>query len=65
MPKRYTDEYFENKQEQAQIAQALYAAIPENVQYYNLIFVLSGMIETMLGYAFKDEIFTHKADNKS
>ena len=59
---KYTPEYFGNRAEQARIASALYAAIPDGVEYYNLVIALSQMINTMLDKAFNDEIFHHKTN---
>ena len=63
MIRKLTDEYFENKREQARISLAILEAIPEDVFYHNLIFVLSGLLQRMVEGAYSEDVFSasHKA----
>jgi hypothetical protein len=52
----YTDEYFKNQTEQAKIKQALTAAIPRGVTYYNLVMSLTQLLQEWMRLAFQDEV---------
>lgn len=51
-------QYFDNKIEQARIKEAVLMAIPDNVNYYNLIISFAEMLARFTEHAFRDEVFT-------
>jgi len=52
------DSYFKNRQEQYKIELALTSAIPEDVYYYNLIVVLSSMLNRSIKEMIRDDAKT-------
>lgn len=58
----YTEEYFQNKQEQAKIKIAINTAVPVGVHYHNLIIAMSELLKTYVEEAYKDEVFSKPVD---
>ncbi len=52
-----TQEYFDNKKEQAEIALAISRAIPVGVKFYNLLIVFTEMTARYAAMAFKEEVY--------
>ncbi len=52
-----SQEYFDNKKEQAEINLAIIDAIPEDVKFYNILIVLTEMTARYAAMAFKEEIY--------
>lgn len=59
-----TQEYFKNKQEQAEIAIAVSKVIPKNVRYYNLLIVFAEMTARFTNDAFKEAIYGQTDDEE-
>lgn len=55
-PRTYTKHYFDNQAQKAEIKQALTAAIPVGVTYYNLITALAELLAEWSHLAFTDEV---------
>ena len=53
MSREYQPEYFDNKQEQNKIKQAILDALPTGVEYYNLIAAMNELQQTFILHAFK------------
>jgi hypothetical protein len=56
-------EYFENRQEQANIQLALTKAIPANVYYHNLIMALLTMLERAIAEEYKTAVYGGKNED--
>ncbi len=52
-----SQDYFDNKREQAEIAVAVLKAIPKNACYHNLIISFAEMLAQFTNQAFKEEVF--------
>lgn len=52
-----TQDYFDNKKEQNEIALAILKAIPKNVRYHNLIIIFAEMLGRFTNDAFKEEVY--------
>lgn len=62
-PRSYTQHYFDNQAQKAEIKQAMTAAIPAGVTYYNLVMALTELLQDWAHLAFADE--TNHYDPKS
>jgi hypothetical protein len=60
MPKIISNEFFENRKQQAAIRTAIVQAIPEDVAYFNLIIALSDLLSFFVNSAFRDDVFNKK-----
>lgn len=60
MTKTYTEEYFENREQQANLRQAILHALPDDgtVYFHNLIIVLAELLTEFTRMAFRDEVYT-------
>lgn len=56
MPRTYTQYYFDNQAQKAEIKQAMTAAIPAGVTYYNLVMALTELLQDWARLAFADEV---------
>lgn len=56
----YSKEYFENREQQASLRQAILHALPDNgtVYYHNLIIVLAELLVDFTRMAFSEEVYT-------
>lgn len=52
----HTQSFFDNQVQKAEIKQALTAAIPPNVTYYNLILALTELLQDFARLAFADDV---------
>ncbi len=59
-----TQEYFDNKREQAEIAVAVLKAIPKNACYHNLIISFAEMLAQFTNQAFKEEIYGRSEEDE-
>lgn len=51
-------QYFDNKIEQTRIKEAVLMAIPDNVNYYNLIIAFAEMLARFTEAAFREEVYS-------
>jgi len=56
-------EHFDNKIEQSKISDAILSAIPEGVQYYNLLMVLNDLQGRMMQHAFGNKVYKHRPES--
>lgn len=59
-----TNEYFQNKKQQAVIKGKLLEAIPANVYYHNLIIALAELLADMTRLAWRDDVYTKAMKDK-
>lgn len=65
--RRYTAEYFQNREQQANLRQAILHALPDDgtVYLYNLIIVLAELLKDFTHRAFTEEVFTRSVKDKN
>ena len=57
MPRKLSKTYFDNKRQQAQIKQAILAAIPPDVYYFNVILALTELPTWAANQEHEDNLF--------